>query len=378
MRARYKTGSVVFDKRRGTWNFLQWVDGKRRSQIIGTKQKFPTKTAAWREAEKLRLPLEKPIHDANTVNAMATRYEAERFPSRRSTARVYRSWLHNYVLPEWGNKSLSEVQPRPVELWLRSLPLSPKSKSHVRNMLYMLMDFAMWCGAMQIARNPIELVVVKGATKRTRKPRSLTVQQFQRLSTELKEPFRTIALMCVCFGLRISECLALRWSDVNWMNGKLRIERGIVEQNVDDVKTDGSRRSLTVANELMQRLKLWKQTTQFPGDGDWVFASPSKIGRLPYSYTGVWRELQRAAEAAGIGKLGTHSFRHTYRSWLDAVGTPIAVQQKLMRHSDIRTTMNIYGDIVTNEMALASSKVAGLALPSAKWIAIGSQVRVSR
>jgi len=232
-------------------------------------------------------------------------------------------------------------------------------------MLYMLMDFAMWCGAVQIARNPIELVVVKGATKRIRKPRSLTVEQFQRLSTELKEPFRTVALMCVCFGLRISECLALRWSDVDWLNGRLRIERGIVEQNVDDVKTDGSRRSLTVANELMQRLKLWKQTTQFPADGDWIFASPFKIGRLPYSYTGVWRELQRAAEVAGIGKLGTHAFRHTYRSWLDAVGTPIAVQQKLMRHSDIRTTMNIYGDIVTDEMAVASSKVAGLVLKSA-------------
>jgi integrase len=64
-----------------------------------------------------------------------------------------------------------------------------------------------------------------------------------------------------------------------------------------------------------------------------------------------------------FGKLGTHAFRHTYRSWLDAVGTPIAVQQKLMRHSDIRTTMNIYGDIVTDEMSQAHSKVVGLALP---------------
>jgi integrase len=278
---------------------------------------------------------------------------------------VYRSWLHNYVLPQWGAKCLNEIQPRPVELWLRSLSLSPKSKSHVRNMLYMLMDFAMWSGAMQIVRNPIELVVVRGATKRIRKPRNLTVPQFQQLSAELREPFRTIALVCVCFGLRISECLALQWSDVDWLNGKLRIERGIVEQNVDDVKTDGSRRTLTVANELMQRLKLWKQVTQFPADSDWIFASPLKIGRLPYSYTGVWRELQRAGETAGIGKLGTHAFRHTYRSWLDAVGTPIAVQQKLMRHSDIRTTMNIYGDVVTDEMAIASSKVAGLALKSA-------------
>jgi integrase len=89
--------------------------------------------------------------------------------------------------------------------------------------------------------------------------------------------------------------------------------------------------------------------TQFSGAEDWIFASPVKIGRMPYSYTGVWRELERA----GIGRLGTHAFRHTYRSWLDAVGTPIAVQQKMMRHSDIRTTMNIYGDVVTDEMAQA-------------------------
>ena len=87
-----------------------------------------------------------------------------------------------------------------------------------------------------------------------------------------------------------------------------------------------------------------------------------KLGRLPYSYTGFWRELQRASADSGIGPLGTHAFRHTYRSWLDAVGTPIAVQQKLMRHSDIRTTMNIYGSVVTNEMEKAGSKVVELAL----------------
>jgi len=44
------------------------------------------------------------------------------------------------------------------------------------------------------------------------------------------------------------------------------------------------------------------------------------------------------------------------------VGTPIAVQQKLMRHADIRTTMSVYGDIVTDEMSRAHSKVVSLAL----------------
>jgi integrase len=72
-----------------------------------------------------------------------------------------------------------------------------------------------------------------------------------------------------------------------------------------------------------------------------------------------------AALKAGIPKFGTHSLRHTYRSWLDAAGTAIAVQQKLMRHLDIRTTLNVYGDVVTNEMAQANSKVARMALSRA-------------
>jgi integrase len=95
----------------------------------------------------------------------------------------------------------------------------------------------------------------------------------------------------------------------------------------------------------------------FGAESDWIFASPIKLGREPYSYTGVWRELQRACGAAGIGNVGTHAFRHTYRSWLDAVGTSVAVQQKLMRHSDSRTTMNIYGDVLTDEMEQADGKI---------------------
>jgi integrase len=43
------------------------------------------------------------------------------------------------------------------------------------------------------------------------------------------------------------------------------------------------------------------------------------------------------------------------------VKTPIAVQQKMMRHTDIRTTMNVYGDVVTDEMSTAGLRVAELA-----------------
>lgn len=362
--ARFKTGSVVFDRRRRTWNFLRYENGKRRTTVIGAKQQFRTKSAAWNAVASLPKTMKAPTspHPGATVGAIAARYESERLPSRFSTARMYRSWLRNHILPHWGAKQVADVQPREVELWLRSLSLSPRSKAHIRGMLRILVDFAMWCGAISVSRNPIELVAVKGATKRSRKPRSLTAEQFQKLVTELEEPFRAMSQVAVCFGLRVSELLALRWSDVDWLNGKLRIERAIVMQNVDTVKTEESRREMTIAKEMLDVLKQWHRTTQFSAGSDWVFASPMQLGRLPVSYAGFWRKLQDAGERAGIGKLGTHTFRNTYRSWLDAVGTSIAVQQKLMRHTDIRTTMNVYGDVVTDEMAEASSKVAGLAL----------------
>ena len=144
------------------------------------------------------------------------------------------------------------------------------------------------------------------------------------------------------------------------------MERGIVCQKVDDVKTSESRRALHIDSEMLNVLKLWKQTTQFSGNEDWMFASPVQLGRLPWSYDQIWRVYQKAAKAAGIGGLGTHSLRHTYRSWLDSVGTPVGVQQKLMRHADIRTTMNVYGDAATDEMTEAHSKVVGLALNGAQ------------
>jgi integrase len=353
---------VRYDKRRKTWNYL-WYDGPtRRSKRIGTKQEFPTKGAAWKEVESLEIqPKAQSEAAGDTVRSVTTRYEAERMPSRQSTARVYRSFLNNHVLPKWADTRIQDVQPRPVELWLRELPLSPKSKTHVRSLMHGLVEFAMWSGLLDISRNPISLVQNIGATRRVRKARSLTAEQFHALLNELHEPFATMALLCVCLGLRISEALALRWADVDWLGSRLSVRRGIVEQVVADVKTEGSARTFNLTSELLERLKSCKQRSYFSGSEDWIFASPIKLGRLPYSYTGVWRELERAAEAAKVGHLGTHSFRHTHRSWLDAVGTSVAVQQKMMRHADIRTTMNIYGDVVTDEMTTAGIKVAQLA-----------------
>jgi integrase len=101
-----------------------------------------------------------------------------------------------------------------VELWLFPLTLAPKAKAELRAALGRLWDFAMWSGSLPVQRNPMSLVTLRGASKRLRKPRSLTAEEFQRFVTQLREPFRAVAILCVSLGLRISECLVLKWSDV--------------------------------------------------------------------------------------------------------------------------------------------------------------------
>ncbi len=362
---RYKTGSVVFDRRRKTWNLLTWEGGKRRTRRIGPLADYPSKSAARRAALSIQTetPQPQPKPEATvTIGTLVEHYRKEKMPTRHDTRGGYESWLRVYILPRWGNAQLTDLQARPVEMWLESLSLAPKSKVHIRGILSALWNFAMWKQDIPMQANPISLVTVKGASKRIRKPRILTVEQFRLLVSHLRDPFSTLALMCVCFGLRISEALALKWSDVDWLNGTVRIERGIVQQVVDDVKTDDSRKTLTIAKELLDVLKVWKQKTQFSAPEDWVFGSPVQLGRLPWSYTGVKEQLQRAADAAGIGHLRSHTFRHTYRTWLDSTGASVGIQQRLMRHSDIRVTMNHYGDVFTPDMREAHGKVVGLAL----------------
>jgi integrase len=248
MRARNRDGSVVLDKRIKTWNFFWWDNGKRRSKKIGTVIQYPTKASAWRAAKALRDAVENetqvnPRSGAPTVGKLVEQYREEKMPKRHDTRGGYESWLRVHIQPTWGDHTITELQARPVELWLESLTLAPKSEVHIRGILSALWTFAMWKQDVPMQVNPISLVTIKGASKRIRQPRSLTVEQFRLLISHLREPFRTMALVCICFGLRISECLALKWADVDWLNGTLRVERGIVQQIVDDVKTDDSRRT---------------------------------------------------------------------------------------------------------------------------------------
>ena len=99
------------------------------------------------------------------------------------------------------------------------------------------------------------------------------------------------------------------------------IQRGVVRSREDTVAFYNSEQKMPIDPAILDVLKSWKQSTEFSAPDDWVFASPVRLGRLPWSYDEVLRSFQKAGENSGVGKFGAHTMRHTYRSWLDSAGT---------------------------------------------------------
>ncbi len=360
MSSRIRMGSVAPDKRNGTWNFFWWENGKRKCKSLGH---FSSKAKAWAAAKPYRDALDavSPPSTAK-VGELVTQYRVEKMPQRASTRRGYEGVFRNYILPKWQGSQITELQARPVELWIQSLKLAPKSKVHIRGLIQTLWDYAMWRGDVPTQRNPMELVHIRNASKRLQKPRTMTIEEFHRLSAVLTEPYRTMATVGVCLGLRWSEIVGLQWQDIDWLNGELRLQRAVVKQIEDAVKTVHSSKPIALDPRILDLLKQHKQSSVFTAPGNWIFASPEKHGKLPRSYTSFWEKLGRACHDAGIVHVSPHSFRHSYRAWLDELGTPITVQQRAMRHGDIRVTMN-YGDALGEGLREASAKVAARAIP---------------
>jgi len=376
-RARYQFGYLRRKPRRCGPDVWAWErnsrspDGRRKRDavIIGSVEQYPTKAQAWRAVESFRVTVNssKPNGDIS-FGALIDRYVREKLPSRYSTASKYRSWLVHHIKPKWGNTPIIKVKPLLVEEWLASLILAPKSRGHIRSMMHILFNWAMKWEFIDIDRmNPISLVRVEGSSKRLRQPKILTVKEFRLLLNHLGEPVRTMCIVAACLGLRASELAALQWGDFDWQNLQVHIQRGFVIGHIDEVKTVGSNRSLPVHRELAALLLNYKEeAAPNATDTDWLFPSPYGTGRPRWPWTIQSRILLPTGIRVGLGRIGWHTFRHSYSTLLRSLEVDVKVQQELLRHADIRTTMNIYTQAVPDALRDANSKVVEMVLPQRK------------
>jgi integrase len=338
-----------------------------RSVPVGSKNEYPTEARAWAVAERKGLLLlanpDDPDRNTISVGMLVGRYLAEEIPERYSTRRSYRSYIEKWIEPKWKDYAIGAIKSLAVEIWLSSLPLAPKSRRHIRGIMRVIFQCAVrW---ELIGKNPIDLVRIRGGTKRTRIPRVLRPEAFARLLRELKQPHRTMVLIAGGLGLRVSEIVALQWGDFDWELLTLMVTRGCVQGRLGYVKTEYSHQPLPLDPDLAKEILRWKGEGPYPNKGPKDFVFPNlDSGKPMWPDSILDRHIKPAAGRAELGSIGWHTFRHSYRAWLDRNNTPIQVQRDLMRHASVQTTMDVYGKEteVSDQKREAHSKVVKMIL----------------
>ena len=366
-RERYQHGSVrkVPRSQGFAWEFRFYLtapDGKRKLKVqTFDSLKYPTERDVRKAVEGQLSALNAGTLGgklAATLGTIIERYMAEDFLTlRHSTQTTNKSLINLHIKPRWEHVRLADVSAMAVKQWLDKLPFGAASKARTRNMVSKLLELAMLWEYIPVGRNPMELVRVKGSTKRQKAIVILTPAEFKALVEALPEPYNLMVLVCGCLGLRVSETLALKWHDFNFDDCTLSIGQVFTHGQVQDVpKTDASGNEIPVHPKLCKALQTWH--TKQKHDHAWVFAS-AKTGS-PYSDATILNNyIKPAALKLGIMGVGWHTFRHSYKSWMAAAKIGPAQMKDLMRHSDIETTMNVYGRTLTPEMRAANAAVAG-------------------
>jgi integrase len=132
-------------------------------------------------------------------------------PRRFSTRHSYKAYIDNHILPKWRDVEVNKLTPETIQMWLNAKtrkdngqPLSGKTKGHIRALMQILFDRAMFWGYLPIARNPMELVKIKGGTRRSSRPNVLSPEQLELLLDHIQEDYvRLVVVTSICLGAAI-------------------------------------------------------------------------------------------------------------------------------------------------------------------------------
>jgi integrase len=288
------------------------------------------------------------------------RYAGSRRDSvRENTRREYRRLLETFALEYFDRRvhvrDLDRAALQRFTDWLTSRPgrngrLCDRSIANALTPLRVALDAAVAEGLLE--QNPAAVVVLPrrrgGRAWEVKERRFLTREELAQLLDEVPAKWRTLFDLLAATGLRVSEAIALRWSDLalDERSPRLRVGRAIVRGVANPPKSRHGARLVPLPPDLAANLLALRppdtaaDALVFPGrDG-----SPADVGSLRR------RVLVPAAERAGLSEVGFHTLRHTCASLLIESGMNVLRLQRWMGHHSPAFTLETYGHLLDGDL----------------------------
>ena len=369
-RRRYQTGTVFLKKNK---NVSLWVgrfkedeiqeDGStkrvRRAVILGTKAEYPTEKLARRALEvhlaRINSPDYRPGRMA-TLEDFADKWKAKVLALRKpSYVHAAESHLGVHILPLLGKLRLDQLGPETQQGLVNRLngKVSRKMLANVLGTLSSMLNRAKDWGYICEGVQKRKLVLPDRGIKKS--VRFFTADECRRILTAAVNPYRSMYALAVMIGLRVGEVLGLRWEDVDFEQGNVRICQTVWRGEIQSPKTVGSEDILPMPGPLSvilrQHLQTWK-----PNPHGLIFVNSRGN---PCTGENVVRDhLGPLLAELKIPHGGFHAFRHAHSSLLIHGGASVKVAQEQLRHSDPRITIGRYSHIIGDARREAVERLA--------------------
>ena len=336
-------------------------DGRRVENVtpIGLVWQFPKDKDAWREADRLGLGIR--INDTPTPCRASFHFLAEHHlkahfgadsvrPKSENTISHVEHIVRAYLVPRFGNEIAEDIKPLDIQRWFKSLRekdgLAWTTIAKMRGVMSRVYKVGILHEHVQ--KNPVLNVETRSKTDY----KAIVITPAQTLAILKALPSRlhsTLVLTCAATALHASEMLALRWRDVLWNEGRIRISKRWAQGKDGATKTEASDGYVPLHLVLAAHLRMWREQSPYPKDGDFVFPSLKARGIVPLSASiFVANHLRPAAKKNGVDiedgqRFGLHNLRHSLSNWLvnKAKVEPKTVQS-ILRHTKIQTTLDLY------------------------------------
>ncbi len=383
-RRRYQAGCLFKRGKRNKVWVARWresviqVDGSRgraqRSAVLGLVSEIPTRRQAQALLEERLRPLNQGIQRPQSTMRFSDYVRGEWanlvLPTLKySTQQGYRRLFERHLLSYFGAWRLCDITKLDVQRFVAEKFRQAKAWQTVRNawiVLSSILDSAVEYGYLAI--NPAHAVKFPPQGPR-KEPKILTSEDFLNLLAHLREPFRSLVALAALTGLRIGELLALRWRTVDLNSGTIRVAESVYEGQFQNPKSEKSIRTVPLGPVTCGLLESHRRRSVHLKPEDLVF--PNERGCPHDGGSLLKRVLRPAAEAAGMGHISWHQFRHIHSSLLHDLGAPVKVAQQQLGHASVETTLNIYTHVIQDTHRRAIENLERVLFPNVPKLSEG-------